>query len=72
MSRTRHHLRKRLQIWPGRLWPNYSATPSAWTRLMMNRPARRQAHLLERVCAQGILVDRIYWPLARKPRICYW
>lgn len=71
MSNTWHHDRKRHRI-HGRLWPfKYSgAGPAQWRRMMMEKPARRQAHMLERDCVRGRL-DQV-WPHPRKPTLYYW
>jgi hypothetical protein len=79
MSHTHHHDRKRHRI-HGRAWPyDYCATPGWWVRMMMTKPARRAAHLLEatlrnRVVPQSLdyYTDRVLWPHGRKPHVYYW
>jgi hypothetical protein len=70
MAHTWHHDRKRHLI-HGRLWPFvYSgAGPTRWRRTMMEKPARRKAHVLERNCVRGDMEHP--WPHPRKPTIYY-
>lgn len=52
-----------------------SSTPSAWTRIMMNRPQRRRGRVWEAaVVRQSIdsLEDELPPDVGRKPHIYYW
>lgn len=57
-------------------WHWLEATPSWWTRMMMNRPQRREAHLWEREVskAQNIedLEDLDTPNCSHKPHQYYW
>lgn len=53
-------------------WHWQRGTPSEWTRLMMNRPERRAAHLLERK-ALFLEAEEIDFPdTGRKPHVYYY
>lgn len=65
MSRTRHHHRRRMR-WGGPNW---------WHHLFSEVPARAKARVLERISAGSPDlddVDRVEWPLARRPHRYYW
>jgi hypothetical protein len=51
---------------------HWMSTPSAWTRLMMNRPERRAIHLLERKTLIQDLEEVDIPDTGRKPHIYYW
>lgn len=55
---------------------HWMSTPSVWTRLMMNRPQRRQIHLWERnvnkVTNYDDFEDEDCPFFKRKPHIYYW
>lgn len=74
MSRTRHHGDKAKQrLFNPWLW--LQSTPSWWTRLTMNRPQRRAAHLWERKAAKTAedrLVDIDVPPHGNKPHRYFW
>lgn len=54
-------------------WYPYSSTPSAWTRIMMTRPARAEEHrMLSKLTRDAIDTDAGIFPLAKKPHIYYW
>ena len=49
--------------------------PNWWHHLFSEVPARARARVLERIAARTAdldEVDRVQWPLARKPHIYYW
>lgn len=50
----------------------YSATPSWWTRLHMNRPQRRKGHLWERKALFEDIEDSDPPGVGRKPHKYYW
>lgn len=49
------------------------ATPSWWTRMRMNRPQRRQAHLWERKAVTILIIDETLDPpgVSQKPFIYF-
>ena len=51
---------------------HWMTTPSWWTRLMMNRPARRHYHLLEHKALTSDLEDFDFVDLKKKPHNYYW
>ena len=52
---------------------HWMSTPSAWTRLMMIRPERREAHLLEAAALKAANLEDFDFPNKRKkPHIYYW
>jgi hypothetical protein len=54
---------------------HWMSTPSEWTRLMMNRPQRRQGNLWEREAAKtdiSSLGDLDKPNVSRKPHVYYW
>lgn len=52
---------------------HWMSTPSAWTRLMMNRPQRRAGHMWERsVLFEEDLEETDPPGVSRKPHLYYW
>ena len=75
MSRTKHHgiKAKKRTYGDARRW--LPATPSWWTRLMMNKPQRRLASIWQRNTEKTAIkdlpdVDKP--PHGKKPHIYYW
>ena len=54
-----------------REWDPMNTTPSAWTRLVMNRPQRRACRLLEQRAKTRDL-EGWEFPHGRKPQVYYW
>lgn len=53
-------------------WHWYRGTPSAWTRLMMNRPQRRMCRLWEQEVLFQDVEDADCPFYGKKPHIYYW
>lgn len=54
-------------------WHWCGSTPSAWTRIMMNRPERRAAHLQEIATLKVLDLEEVDFPdSGRKPHVYYW
>lgn len=56
-------------------WHWMSSTPSWWTRMMMNRPQRREVHLWEHTATHTPLDELEELdtpPSGKKPHIYYW
>lgn len=54
---------------------HYMSTPSIWTRLMMNKPQRREGSLWEREVVKTQLseLEELDKPnVSRKPHVYYW
>lgn len=52
---------------------HWMSTPSWWTRLMMNRPARREAHLLEVAALKAQNLEEFDFPdKGYLPHQYYW
>jgi hypothetical protein len=52
---------------------HWMTTPGWWIRLTMNRPERREHHLLEKKVLREIDIEDVDFPdLGRKPHIYYW
>lgn len=51
---------------------DYSSNPGWWTRLMMNRPQRHQARMIERLCQKGETECLPAWPHKSKPVKYFW
>ncbi len=65
MSRTYHHHHRQMH-WAGPGW---------WHHLMTEVKARRRVRDLSRLAVRTKdldEVDRVHWPLARKPHIYFW
>lgn len=75
MARTYHHDRKGFHPWEARKvrkdywrYVNYSTPgPGWWRRMMMEKPMRRQVHMLERTWGDGSI-----WPHPRRPTLYYY
>ena len=51
----------------------WMSTPGWWVKMMMNRPERREHHLLEKKVLREINIEDVDFPdLGRKPHIYYW
>ena len=52
---------------------HWMSTPSWWTRLMMGKPERRNAHMLEKKILRIVDLEDFDFPnLKRKPHIYFW
>ena len=52
---------------------HWMSTPSSWTKMMMIRPERRAAHLLEVEALKTADIEDVDFPdLGKKPHIYYW
>lgn len=52
---------------------HWMTTPGWWIRLTMNRPERREHHLLEKKILREIDIEDVDFPdLGRKPHVYYW
>ena len=52
---------------------HWMTTPSWWTKMMMIRPERRAAHLLEVAALKTADIEDVDFPdLGKKPHIYYW
>ena len=62
------------KIWQYRNNPRRAmwSTPSWWTNLYMNRPARRESKALCLQVRNGLNSDSLNWPDYKKPHDYYW
>jgi len=68
-----NELKPRNYLDPDHNW--YSATPSWWTRLMMNRPQRAEAHKWEQNAKHTPIdqLEELDTPsVSRKPHVYFW
>lgn len=55
----------------GFYYVNYCATPGWWVRMYMERPMRREVHMLE-AKLRGAQDLELMWPRDKRPHLYYW